>query len=137
MNINEPTQSVALALPFTKAADPKAEFRDEELRIPFANRIPIDVKNHFVAMCGEYVGTVLFLFFALSGTQVANSIHTSSGATVQETGANPQQLQYIALCFGFSLAVNAWDFFRISGGLFNPAVRCIVSTRSTTCTITC
>ena len=23
---------------------------------------------------------------------------------------------------GFSLAVNAWTFFRISGGLFNPAV---------------
>ena len=29
---------------------------------------------------------------------------------------------YIALSFGFSLAVNAWIFFRISGGLFNPAV---------------
>jgi aquaporin related protein len=29
---------------------------------------------------------------------------------------------YIALVFGFSLAVNAWVFFRVSGGLFNPAV---------------
>jgi aquaporin related protein len=29
---------------------------------------------------------------------------------------------YISLCFGFSLAVNAWIFFRVSGGLFNPAV---------------
>ncbi|KAF2104028.1 aquaporin-like protein, partial [Rhizodiscina lignyota] len=28
----------------------------------------------------------------------------------------------IALAFGFSLAVNVWAFFRISGGLFNPAV---------------
>ncbi|KAL6706641.1 Aquaporin-1 [Coniothyrium glycines] len=73
-------------------------------------------------MCGEYVGTVLFLYFALSGTQVANSIPSSSGRTVAESGSNPQQLQYIALCFGFSLAVNAWVFFRISGGLFNPAV---------------
>ncbi|KAF2716215.1 aquaporin [Polychaeton citri CBS 116435] len=73
-------------------------------------------------MCGEYVGTVLFLFFALAGTQVANNIPTSSGASIQEIGSNPQQLQYIALCFGFSLAVNAWVFFRISGGLFNPAV---------------
>jgi aquaporin related protein len=26
------------------------------------------------------------------------------------------------LSFGFSLAVNAWIFFRVSGGLFNPAV---------------
>jgi aquaporin related protein len=73
-------------------------------------------------MCGEYVGTVLFLFFALSGCQTANTIKSSAGLTVEETGANPQQLQYIALSFGFSLAVNAWVFFRISGGLFNPAV---------------
>ncbi|KAF2219977.1 aquaporin-like protein [Elsinoe ampelina] len=73
-------------------------------------------------MCGEFVGTVLFLFFALSGAQVANSVPSSAGLTVAETGSNPPQLQYIALCFGFSLAVNAWVFFRISGGLFNPAV---------------
>jgi aquaporin related protein len=73
-------------------------------------------------MCGEFVGTVLFLYFALSGAQVANSINSSAGLTVAETGANPQQLQYIALSFGFSLATNAWVFFRISGGLFNPAV---------------
>lgn len=73
-------------------------------------------------MCGEFVGTVLFLYFALSGAQVANSVNTSSGQSIAETGSNPQQLQYIALSFGFSLAVNAWVFFRISGGLFNPAV---------------
>jgi len=65
---------------------------------------------------------VLFLFFALIGTQVANNIPSSAGLTVAQTGSNPQQLQYIALSFGFSLAVNAWVFFRISGGLFNPAV---------------
>ena len=53
---------------------------------------------------------------------MANNIHTSSGQSQAEVGSNPQQLQYIALSFGFSLAVNAWVFFRISGGLFNPAV---------------
>jgi aquaporin related protein len=58
-------------------------------------------------MCGEFVGTVLFLYFALSGAQVANSVNTSSGQSIAETGSNPQQLQYIALSFGFSLAVNA------------------------------
>jgi aquaporin related protein len=73
-------------------------------------------------MCGEFVGTVLFLYFALSGTQVANTIPSSGGMTVAEAGSNPPQLQYIALSFDFSLAVNAWVFFRISGGLFNPAV---------------
>lgn len=34
----------------------------------------------------------------------------------------PQTLLFIALAFGFSLTVNAWAFYRISGGLFNPAV---------------
>jgi aquaporin related protein len=122
MNINEPTASRAFALPFTKAADPHARFSHDEMKLPWAHMIPDKFRNHFIAMCGEFVGTVLFLYFALSGAQVANSIPSSAGLTVEQTGSNPQQLQYIALCFGFSLAVNAWVFFRISGGLFNPAV---------------
>ncbi|GAB7363423.1 hypothetical protein MBLNU230_g3699t1 [Neophaeotheca triangularis] len=124
MNINTPLQGATLAIPFTKAADPEKrdEAHAEAFRLPFIRRIPDGIRNHFIAMCGEYVGTVLFLYFALAGTQVANNVPTSSGATVEEVGSNPQQLQYIALSFGFSLAVNAWVFFRISGGLFNPAV---------------
>jgi aquaporin related protein len=120
--MQEPAPTAALALPFTKAADPHAQFAQTELRMPFAHRIPDKIRNHFIAMCGEFVGTVLFLYFALSGAQVANSVNSSAGLSVAETGSNPQQLQYIALSFGFSLAVNAWVFFRISGGLFNPAV---------------
>jgi len=38
------------------------------------------------------------------------------------TSSNPEQLMYVALSFGFSLCVNVWVFFRISGGLFNPVV---------------
>jgi len=120
--LNHLLTSPAFALPFTKAANPNADHNVENLRLPFSKRIPDGIRNHFIAMCGEYVGTVLFLYFALSGCQVANNIKSSAGLSVQDTGANPQQLQYIALSFGFSLAVNAWVFFRISGGLFNPAV---------------
>ncbi len=80
------------------------------------------IRNHFIAMCGEFAGTFLFLFFAFTGTQVANSQTQGSTSTTIAQGSNPAQLLYIALCFGFSLAVNAWVFFRISGGLFNPAV---------------
>ena len=29
---------------------------------------------------------------------------------------------YISMAFGFSLLVNVWIFYRVSGGLFNPAV---------------
>jgi aquaporin related protein len=70
-----------------------------------------------VSMLGEFVGTYLFLFFAFAGTQVAN---TPAGKA--DAPPNPATLLYISLAFGFSLAVNVWIFFRISGGLFNPAV---------------
>jgi len=74
------------------------------------------LRGHFVAMSGEYVGTTMFLYFALSGTQVANTLYPASAAP------SAQPLLYIALSFGFSLMVNVWVFYRISGGLFNPAV---------------
>jgi len=91
---------------------------------PIFTRLPSYARNHFVAMAGEFVGTFLFLFFAFAGTQVANTPQTTTGSTSSNLpqGPNPSQLLYISLCFGFSLAVNAWIFFRISGGLFNPAV---------------
>jgi aquaporin related protein len=86
---------------------------------------------------GEFVGTTMFLFFAFSGTQVANigsndnsESNTTTGA---DTGFSPAVLQYIALVFAFSLMVNVWIFFRISGGLFNPAVTfAMLLTRSIT-----
>ncbi|KAI9817156.1 MAG: hypothetical protein M1827_001268 [Pycnora praestabilis] len=122
MNINEPIRGKGFALPFSGNKSTEAD-----LRLPLVKRLPDHVRNHFIAMCGEFTGTVLFLLFALSGTQVANNIPSTTvagGDTVSPAtaGSNPAQLQYIALSFGFSLAVNAWVFFRISGGLFNPAV---------------
>ncbi|KAF7914082.1 uncharacterized protein EAF01_000488 [Botrytis porri] len=78
------------------------------------------LKNHFIAFLGEFVGTFLFLFFAYGGTQTANQTSQRNTAIVASPDIN--QLMYIALIFGFSLTVNVWIFFRISGGLFNPAV---------------
>ena len=78
------------------------------------------IKNHFVAALGEFVGTFLFLFFAFGGAQTANQSTTTATA---DTGPNLQQLMYISLIFAFSLMINVWIFFRVSGGLFNPAVR--------------
>lgn len=100
-------------------------------RLPGMGWMPNSMRNHLVAVAGEFVGTFLFLFFALSATQVANSSTPAQNASSisQPTTANPAQLLYISLAFGFSLAVNVWVFFRISGGLFNPAVTlgmCIV-----------
>jgi aquaporin related protein len=77
----------------------------------------------FVATIGEFVGTTMFLFFAFAGTQVANiDSSTSNTTTGGATGFNVSVELYIAIIFGFSLMVNVWIFFRISGGLFNPAV---------------
>ncbi|KAF7506325.1 hypothetical protein GJ744_011898 [Endocarpon pusillum] len=92
--------------------------------LPFFKRLPDAVRNHFIAMVGEFIGTFLFLFIAFAGTQVANTPQTTTGSqsTDLPQGPDPSQLMYISLCFGFSLAVNAWVFYRISGGLFNPAV---------------
>lgn len=76
------------------------------------------LKTEMVAIVGEFVGTFMFLFIAFMGTHIA---FTSSGYT----GSGSPQLQpllFVALSFGFSLAVNAWIFFRVSGGLFNPVV---------------
>ncbi|KAK6425420.1 hypothetical protein LTR81_002103 [Elasticomyces elasticus] len=93
-------------------------------RLPFSNWMNSSFKHHFVAALGEFVGTTMFLFFAFAGTQVANAgAQTPDNTTTnQSTGFSPIVLMYIAVVFGFSLMVNVWIFFRISGGLFNPAV---------------
>jgi aquaporin related protein len=85
-----------------------------------------NTKADFVAFLGEFVGTTMFLFFAFSGTQVANvgseANPTSNTTTGESAGFDPNVLLYISVVFAFSLMVNVWVFFRISGGLFNPAV---------------
>lgn len=90
----------------------------------------LEIKNHFLAFVGELVGTTLFMYFALAATNVANlpattvtGITSTSAITGDATTVlNTSSLLYIALAFGFSLAICAWIFFRVSGGLFNPAV---------------
>ncbi|KAH7078774.1 aquaporin-like protein [Paraphoma chrysanthemicola] len=89
--------------------------RPREKRLPGFGWLPNRARHLLIACIGEFVGTFLFLFFAFAATQVANNL----------LGDNPmdiQALMYISLAFGFSLAVNVWIFFRVSGGLFNPAV---------------
>jgi len=92
--------------------DPK---RHGETRLPGFGWLPNRIRHLFISCLGEFVGTFLFLFFAFTATQVANNL-------LGENPMNIESLMYISLAFGFSLAVNVWIFFRISGGLFNPAV---------------
>lgn len=93
-----------------------------------ALRRRLELKNNAIAFVSEFVGTVLFLFFAF----VIASQASNSRAATQDNGAatslsqngtvDVNALLYSSLGFGFSLAVNAWTFYRVSGGLFNPAV---------------
>ncbi|KAF2876978.1 aquaporin-like protein, partial [Massariosphaeria phaeospora] len=100
----------------TYTSDPR---RQGEKRMPGCGWLPNRVRYMVVSMLGEFVGTFLFLFFAFAATQVANNLHTPGR---NDFLPDTSRLLYIALAFGFSLAVNVWVFFRISGGLFNPAV---------------
>ncbi|KAK5171333.1 uncharacterized protein LTR77_004477 [Saxophila tyrrhenica] len=107
---------------------------DEIMRLPFSSWMHGTVKNHFIAVLGEFVGTTMFLFFAFAGTLVANIGATESASqttTNAAVGFSPIVNLYVAVAFGFSLMVNVWIFFRVSGGLFNPAVTLgMVMTRS-------
>ena len=101
------------------------EERKEVIKLPWYYLMDTNFKNHIVAALGELVGTTLFLFFAFAGTAVANipaGTGDSNTTTAGDTGFSIDVQLYIALAFGFSLMVNVWVFYRISGGLFNPAV---------------
>ncbi|KAF2000739.1 aquaporin-like protein [Amniculicola lignicola CBS 123094] len=98
----------------TYTSDPK---HTGERRSTGLEWLPNRLRHLLISMLGEFVGTYLFLFFAFAGTQVANTPPSEADAPPSASA-----LLYISLAFGFSLAVNVWIFFRISGGLFNPAV---------------
>ncbi len=79
------------------------------------------IKNHCVAASGEFIGTTMFLWFAFAGTQVSAMVSSPNG-NYASAQMDPQRLLYISLSFGMSLLVVVWPFYRVSGGLFNPAV---------------
>lgn len=89
--------------------------------------LPNRSRHLLISFLGEFIGTFLFLFFAFAATQTANNL-------LGNRPMNIESLMYISLAFGFSLAVNVWVFFRISGGLFNPAVGSLL-TRSPTASV--
>lgn len=77
------------------------------------------MQSHIVAAVAEFVGTFMFLFLAFAGhlMAVAQAPNPVNGAM------NNQTVLIIGLAYAISLLVNVWAFYRISGGLFNPAVR--------------
>lgn len=80
---------------------------------------PDTFKFMTIATVGEFIGTVLFLFFAYGGVMVGK---TALGGDPSTSGEYLVFLLFGAISFGASLAINAWIFYRVTGGLFNPAV---------------
>lgn len=80
------------------------------------------MQKHLVATAGEFVGTFLFLYLSYAGNLMAASRASSVAPTAAGGGMSSQTVIFISLAYSFSLLVNVWAFYRISGGLFNPAV---------------
>ncbi|KAJ5715460.1 uncharacterized protein N7483_012641 [Penicillium malachiteum] len=80
-------------------------------------QLPDKMRYNLLCVLGEFVGTFMFLFFSFAGAQVSNTPMPPPGSD-----PNTSNLLYSSLAFGFSLTVNVWAFFRVTGGLFNPAV---------------
>jgi aquaporin related protein len=121
MNVDRPTRGLRIPWRARHLQTPHHHEIHVVRPLSFLNFLPKPIKGHIVACVGEFVGTFLFLLFALGGTNVVNTA-PAEGANATDLSANPSKIMYIALVFGMSLAVNAWVFFRVSGGLFNPAV---------------
>lgn len=118
MNVDRPARTLVMPWQNRRAKIPSSAETTVSRRVPILNKLPTKLRGHIVACAGEFVGTFLFLLFALGGTNVVNTAPKVGDNATDNLAANPAKLLYIALCFGMSLAVNAWVFFRISGGLF-------------------
>lgn len=77
------------------------------------------MQAHFVAAVGEFVGTFLFLYFSYAGNAM---VVNQASARGPNGSMSSETVVFISLAYSFSLLVNVWAFYRISGGLFNPAV---------------
>jgi hypothetical protein len=77
------------------------------------------MQANLVAAVGEFVGTFLFLYFSYAGNVMAASQASTTGPN---GGMSSETVVFTSLAYSLSLLVNVWAFYRISGGLFNPAV---------------
>ncbi|GME93265.1 hypothetical protein B5S28_g2516 [[Candida] boidinii] len=74
------------------------------------------IRNHFIAVTGEFVGTFIFLWSAFMIAQAANK------EVYFTEGSDPAKIIMIAFGFGFGVMVGVFLMFRVSGGNLNPAV---------------
>jgi aquaporin related protein len=95
------------------------EVEDRDLLVRHVQHLN-ELQAHLVATMGEFVGTFFFLFFGYAGHMMVLEQSSPTTATVATPGI--LQTVFVSYAYGFSLLVTVWAFYRISGGLFNPAV---------------
>jgi aquaporin related protein len=81
--------------------------------------VPDTMRNALTVVVGEFCGTFMFLLLSFVGAQTA--ILTNDPAN-PDAPLRAFSLMYISASFGCALAVNVWIFYRVTGGMFNPAV---------------
>ncbi|KAK0730157.1 aquaporin-like protein [Lasiosphaeris hirsuta] len=87
-------------------------------RVP--ERRPLSIMEaHLVAAVGEFAGTFLFLYFSYAGNLMAASLAPTAAPG---GGKSSETVIFISLTYSLSLLVTVWAFYRISGGIFNPAI---------------
>ncbi|KAL0932283.1 Aquaporin-2-like protein 2 [Colletotrichum truncatum] len=77
------------------------------------------IEAHLVAASGEFVGTFLWLWTSYAGHLMA--LHQAPGEA-PEGGLLHTTIMAAALAYALPLLANIWAFYRISGGVFNPAI---------------
>ncbi|KAK8034511.1 aquaporin rerated protein [Apiospora rasikravindrae] len=80
------------------------------------------IQQHIVAASGEFVGTFMFLFMGYAGHLMVIDQVATDKSSVANTSLGFLQTMVVGFTYGLSLLVSVWAFYRISGGLFNPAV---------------
>ncbi|KAG9027874.1 Aquaporin-4 [Tulasnella sp. JGI-2019a] len=90
------------------------------------------VKQDMQAAVLEFCGTFIFLLLGLGGIQAAavsneaalsaTSATDSGGGVSVNRVASIDQLMFISAAMGLSLLIAVWLFYRVTGGVFNPAV---------------
>lgn len=98
------------------------ELRPSEPRSWIFRRMNPTLRGHVIAMMAEFLGTFMFLFFSYAAAQIGNEKSDLLRPILEKPGLSLLQISYISAVFGLSLGVNVWIFYRVSGGMFNPAV---------------
>lgn len=101
--------------------DVEAASLQKETAKSHSHVIPSAPRNALVVVIGEFCGTFMFLLLSFIGAQTAINNNDPSNPD-SDAPMLPMTLLYIACSFGSALAINVWIFYRVTGGMFNPAV---------------